>query len=169
MLVSPEGCPKTKSRLRSNVSLPCDEARGRVFNNSGSASWHGLGNYTLGLEKNLGFKDSAIWGLDTFGPGLDGSLGDFNLSGQAVATIQSSNFYVGLLGLGIRGANLSDYNNPLSSPLSALKSQNKVPSLSWAYTAGAKYSESALLGLFTACRGIFENLTVFHRIQGHLR
>lgn len=108
-----------------------------------SDSWRGLGNYTLGVEKNFGFQDSAVYGLDTIASGLGRSSGTLNLTSQVVATIETSNFYLGMLGLGHRGINLTDFNNPLPSPLSSLKSRNLIPSLSWGYTAGAPYSKSA--------------------------
>jgi len=53
-------------------------------------------------------------------------------------------FWVGVFGLDPRLTNLSDLdgmNNPQRSLIARLKDTSAVPSRSWAYTAGSKYSK----------------------------
>ena len=129
--------------------MTCPQSRGETFNPSLSRTWSDLGNYSLGVETNLGYDASASYGLDTVALGLSDSPGGPSLEGQVIAGIQSYLFYNGLFGLGNQPSNFTasnDSNNltdtiPHRSFLTTMRDQKIIPSLSWAYTAGAQYSE----------------------------
>ena len=68
------------------------------------------------------------------------------MNSQVVAGLETYDFYTGIFGLGDQPANfthssnthnLSDTIHP--SFLETLKASGLIPSLSWAYTAGAPY------------------------------
>ncbi|KAH7014565.1 aspartic peptidase domain-containing protein, partial [Microdochium trichocladiopsis] len=127
----------------------CAVSRGGLFNINESSSWtdvglHGINGNGVGLEANLGYVQRAQFGLETLGLGLYGP----SFENQTVAGIATpSPFYLGILGLNGQPVNfttLGNYSSP--SLLTTLKEQNKIPSLSWSYTAGAGYRLKQVYG-----------------------
>ena len=129
--------------------MTCPQSRGDLFDTSQSNTWSVLGNYSLGIELNLGYNDPATYGLDTVALGLSNATGGPSLQGQVVAGVETYDYYTGLFGLGNQPVNFTgstDLKNltdttPHPSFLTTMKSQKLIPSLSWAYTAGAIYRE----------------------------
>ncbi|KAL8950015.1 MAG: hypothetical protein Q9222_003924 [Ikaeria aurantiellina] len=127
-------------------SLDCTNARGGLFNESTSSTWNDLGHFTLALEQNLGHNESGAFGLDTLSIGLSNATGGPTLNSQIIAGIETQHWYTGMFGLQQQPMNLSDFDHPQQSFLSSLRSQNLIPSLSWAYTAGAHYRSKGSFG-----------------------
>ena len=50
-------------------------------------------------------------------------------------------YYMGLFGLNHQATNFTNFASQRASYLMTLKQQGLIPSLSWAYTAGAQYSK----------------------------
>ena len=106
------------------------------------------------MEDNLGYDAPASYGLDTVALGFSNATGGPTLQGQVIAALQTSLYDTGLFGLGNQPTNFTasnDPNNltdtvPYTSFLSTMKSKNVIPSLSWAYTAGAIYSKYVSTG-----------------------
>ena len=151
-VVLPGGCPANTPGI--TPSLTCSHSRGELFDPSlYPSSWSSFGNYSLGLEANLGYNDPGNFGLDTIALGLNNATGGPTLQDQVVAGFETYDYYTGLFGLGNQPVNLTgstDANNftgitPHSSFLTTMKSKNLIPSLSWAYTAGANYRECEIL------------------------
>lgn len=144
-VVLPQGCPPGTHGIE--PSLTCSDSRGELFDISASKTWSVLGNYSLGIEANLGYSDPGSYGLDTVALGFNNASGGPTLQGQVVAGLATYDYYTGLFGLNDQPVNFTasnDNNNltdttPHPSFLMTLKSQNLIPSLSWAYTAGAIY------------------------------
>ena len=96
----------------------------------------------MGLDNNLQDYDNeydvADYGLETVGLGLPGSNGvsEPNLVVGALAT---KDFYLGLLGVTDHPTNFTQFDDPHPTFLSTLRTQNKIPSLSYGYSAGAPY------------------------------
>ncbi|CAG8952318.1 hypothetical protein HYFRA_00001063, partial [Hymenoscyphus fraxineus] len=144
IVVYPQGCSKDAiDPLPGNCAI----SRGVLFNPNISSTWHpqglfGINDNHIGFEANLGYKANAEYGLETVG--LSHVSGDENgptLANQTIAGIATASpFYVGIFGLGTQPVNYTDLGN-FSAPsyFSSLKAQNLIPSLSWSYTAGAKY------------------------------
>ena len=130
-IVTPGGCEPSDSQ--------CVDARGGLFNQNHSSTWQDLGPFTLALEQNLGHNESGAFGLDTISIGLTNATGGPTLDSQIIAGIETENWYLGLFGLQQQPMNLTDFSRPQRSVLSALRARNLIPSLSWAYTAGAHY------------------------------
>lgn len=152
-VIDPLGCS-------GDTGTHCMNARGLLFDNSTSTSWQEEGLYVLGAETNLPYTenyDRGNYGYDTLGLGYTGSGSD-DYQKQVVASIATSDFYVGHLGLNPQSINFTTQNDPSPSLLTTLKTTNRIPSLSYGYSAGAEYREPipalcAELSLLTlACR-----------------
>ncbi|KAG8527771.1 uncharacterized protein KY384_007925 [Bacidia gigantensis] len=166
VLVASEGCPPGRP---GTTAIPkCEDARGGIFTSSNSSTWKtsSAGNYTLGLEENLGYKDTyATFGLDSVALGPSEALGGPALESQTVAELATDRFYLGSFGLNHQPVNLSDPSNPQQSYLSTLKNQSRIPSLSWSYSAGARYSKWEIYAqnrslTFKGLKGVFGSLTL---------
>ncbi|KAI0553194.1 aspartic peptidase domain-containing protein [Xylaria curta] len=119
------------------VPVNCTNSRGKLFNPDTSTSWNELGLFGLGFEENLGYSQRAQYGLESLGLGLTGP----RLENQTVGVIATTQpFYLGVFGLHDQPINFSSLGNS-SAPsfLTSLKDHNNIPSLSWSYTAGARY------------------------------
>lgn len=123
-------------------SSECSDARGNTVNLNQSVSRKEFGLFDLGLELNLGRNESGDYGLDSLALGLNNATGGPALDSQIVVGIETNHYRVGMFGLSQQPTNVSTYSNSYSSFLTSLKTQNLIPSLSWAYTAGARYSKS---------------------------
>ena len=123
-------------------SSNCAVSRGaysHLFRPNASGSWKEIGLYDLALEKELGYQGNGIYGLDTVKLELSGAQ-PVALEDQVVAGVVTEDFYVGLLGLGPRPVNFSNMEYPVPSLLRTMMQQEKIPSLSYGYSAGASYS-----------------------------
>ncbi|KAL9128508.1 MAG: hypothetical protein Q9217_002835 [Psora testacea] len=127
-VVAPAGCPPDIANT--SASSSCSQSRGGLFNASQSTSWDGLGNYTLGLNANLGYGDlSALYGLDTITLGFGDSIGGPTLDSQVVTALAPRYYYIGLFGLNHQATNLSDFTDPHPSFLKTMKMKNLIPNL----------------------------------------
>lgn len=132
-----------------SIPSSCAKSRGSLFNLNKSSSWDDVGTYGinedgLGFQANLGYTQRAQWGMERLGIGLTGP----RLDNQTVAAIATpAPFYMGLFGLNDQPVNFTNLGNT-STPsfLSTLKDDNVIPSLSWSYTAGAKYRLKQVYG-----------------------
>ena len=131
-VVGPLGCPATQP-------ANCTQTRGGTFDSSKSKSWKSIGNYTLGLEQNLGYNETATYGFDALALGLSDATGSSTLQTQVIADIETDDYYMGIFGLGHQPYNFTNFQDPHPSFLTTMRSKNWIPSLSWAYTAGAQY------------------------------
>ena len=99
----------------------------------------------MDLELNLNYSTNADFGLDTVGFGLPGSTLPV-LDSQVVAAFQNNvDYYLGLFGLAPFPTNFTTFGNPQPSFITTLKAKNLIPSISWSYTAGAKYRKCSSL------------------------
>lgn len=101
-----------------------------------------MGIYGLGLEQNIqdygDEYDSGDFGFDTLGSGAAGDTSD-DLNGQVIAALATKDYDVGILGVTDHPTNFTAFDDPHPSFLSSLKAKSKIPSLSFAYSAGAQY------------------------------
>ncbi|KAH0558895.1 hypothetical protein GP486_004474 [Trichoglossum hirsutum] len=139
-VVTPEGCTH-------NDPPDCPTLRGGLYDNSASSTWQPQNFHPLGLESVLGYSSGGEYGFDTVGLGWQES-GPV-LTHQVVAGMATSEFYLGTFGISPGPSNLSDPSGQKSSFLVGLKQNGTIPSLSWGYTAGARYRLSKVLGSLT--------------------
>ena len=146
-VIQSEGCPSGAPGI--NPTMTCAQSRGELFSPSLSTTWSPLGNYSQGVEANLGYNTVVGYGLDTVALGFNNDTGGPTLQGQVVAGVESYLFYTGLFGLNNQPSNFTASNDefnltdtkPYPSFLTTMRNQSLIPSLSWAYTAGAIYSK----------------------------
>jgi hypothetical protein len=136
-VVLPQGCT-------TDAPSNCADLRGEVFNINGSSTWSFNNYYNLALESNLGYTGNGEFGFDTVALSWQGSGGPV-LEHQIVAGIETSDFWLGTFGITPRPTNFSNFDNPQPSFLQTLKNKSMIPSLSWAYTAGAPYRKYATI------------------------
>ncbi|KAF7880036.1 uncharacterized protein EAF02_007673 [Botrytis sinoallii] len=143
LVVLPIGCT---SAAISPVPSGCANARGGLFNNSLSNTWEDIGLFGIngngvGFQADLGYSQSADFGLDSIGLGYVSGTNGPTLDNQTIGAIATASpFYTGIFGLGTQPLNFTTIGNYSSeSYFSSLWSQNLIPSLTWSYTAGAKY------------------------------
>ncbi|KAK6597330.1 eukaryotic aspartyl protease [Botrytis cinerea] len=143
LVVLPLGCT---SAAISPVPSGCANARGGLFNNSLSNTWEDIGLFEInengvGFQADLGYSQSADFGLDSIGLGYVSGTNGPTLDNQTIGAIATASpFYTGVFGLGTQPVNFTTVGNYSSeSYFSSLWSQSLIPSLAWSYTAGAKY------------------------------
>jgi len=137
LVVSPPLCSTNETGAIADSI--CIESWGGLFNSSQSETWHNLGDYTIGLEANLDYNNSGTYGLDSISLGFSNAAGLPTLGSQVVVGIATDDYDMGVFGLGVHGTDLITYNATKPTYLTALKDTGLIPSLSWGYTAGAKY------------------------------
>lgn len=141
-MIDPDGCP-----AGDQTPPDCPFTRGGLFRNNASRTWIYQGTQDLGIERNLGpkFDVAGYYGLDTVSLGGHNNTNSPSLDSQVVATVIPYIHFTGMFGLRDSPTNLSkttseaDLSDSYPSYLTSLKTKNLIPSLSWAYTAGASY------------------------------
>jgi hypothetical protein len=124
-LVGPAACDGT---------LACTTARGGLFYSNESSTFRDLGYYELGSDPELGNSQYGYYGLDTIALNDDASE-----SGQIIALLNTSDVWVGEMGLGVQQTRINGSQNTLPLLSSLVQSNATIPSHSYGYTAGAAY------------------------------
>ena len=121
----------------------CARARGGLFLANESTTWQKAGFYQIDIERNLGYTGNGEYGFDSVALGAP-QPGVYTIEHQVVASIATKVFYIATWGVAPRATNFSslDPENSHESLLSTLRRTGKIPSLSFAYTAGAQYRKS---------------------------
>lgn len=140
--MAPEGCG-------SGDPSNCTQSRGGEYNYTASSSWiPNLANestqiYYLTLESSLGYEGLGRYGFDDITLEFQGG-GEVTLKNQTVAGIATKEYYMGLFGLAPSATNFSSNGLAVPSFMENLRSQGKIPSISWGYTAGNQYREFSI-------------------------
>ena len=156
--VGPGGCGKSNDSpdffyqyLSLTVAIVddphCSTARGGIYYPSESKHWSGLGTWELGLP-DLGTGGNGQYGFDTISTRSPITNTAFGMSNVLISAINSTGYYLGFFGVGLRSGNFGDI--VASPPMrQAVASFGCIPSYSYGYTAGASYrrSPSSLLQL----------------------
>ncbi|KAG8527647.1 uncharacterized protein KY384_007800 [Bacidia gigantensis] len=123
----------------------CLDARGGVFASNTSSSWVAQGSYFLGLDPQLGFSGKGIYGFDSIAME---TVNRVNVSSQLVGVINSTNYWLGFFGLGVRPTNLTS-NDQKTFLSSMVEDQGLIPTHSYGYTAGAHHRLKGVTGSLT--------------------
>ncbi|GME64606.1 acid protease [Neofusicoccum parvum] len=145
----PDGCWPSDPDcpdLRGVEPFESNPSRGFQYNKS--STWIGLGIYNLGLEENLGIAKGSggIFGYDSVRLGLHQDTDALEVENAEVVGVANESYYLGLLGLSNAETFLSNTAEPIKSLIEILKDHNKIPSLSYGYTAGAYYRFNKVAG-----------------------
>ena len=111
----------------------CLAKRGGVFQSNASKTWAEKGAFALGLDTQIGFSGDGIYGFDNI------SLSDdISVPSQIVGVINSTSYWLGFFGLGIKPTNFTSADTPTFLD-SMVENMSLIPSHSYGYTAGAYY------------------------------
>lgn len=119
----------------------CGESRGFTYNQTASKAWRMKGYYQLWLEKKLGIVGNGLYGSDYVGLGLAGERGP-SVQNTTIGSLVTPNFWLGNFGLHPKPTNFSAFEEPVPSFMTNIFNQKNIPSLSFGYTAGARYRKS---------------------------
>lgn len=142
--INPQACISNQTNEITGVtqvdvlSLECEKSRGFLFNTTESQTWAEQGFYQLWLGRNRDLYGNGLYGFDSVGLGLLGELGP-TVQNTTIATLISSSFWLGHFGLHYKSTNFSSYEDAEPSYLTSLFEDMYIPSLSFGYTAGARY------------------------------
>ncbi len=139
----PEGClaeePSDCPSLRG--AEPFNSAQSPGFQYDESSSWEYVGLYGIDVEAELNYTANGLYGYDRVGLGSVQNDDSLSIDRQVVAGIADKDYFMGVLGLGIRPTSFSSTSEPVPGLLENLYNQSLIPSASYSYTAGAKYRE----------------------------
>ncbi|KIV86746.1 hypothetical protein PV11_02341 [Exophiala sideris] len=124
-VIGPAGCDGTTI---------CQNKRGGLFAANASTTWVAEGLYELDLDSQLGDQGFGYYGLDTVALGDSTSVTD-----QIIAVVNSTEEWIGNLGLGVQDTRFSGSENNLPFLSSLVENGSYIPSHSYGYTAGASY------------------------------
>ncbi|KAF4626752.1 hypothetical protein G7Y89_g11405 [Cudoniella acicularis] len=149
-VVGPGGCV-------GNNSL-CTSARGGIFDLSQSSTWQEQGFFNLGVDQRLGGTGYAEYGLDDLTFGSTG----VTLPSAIIGSINTTEFFVGMFGLGIVLGNFKNVTS-LAAISGLVEVDGAIPSHSYGFTAGAKYQQKGMptsltLGGYDANRMVPNNV-----------
>lgn len=152
-VISPEGCnqptdPSNCANLRGAEIF--DSAQNTGFQVTRSTQWSAIGQYGVDLEDALNTTADGLFGYDhvALGPAQD-TYSDNNVTSidhQVVAAVADMDYFVGVLPLGTAQSSFSSLSEPQESLIWNLRNNSRIPSLSYGYTAGAKYRLKSVFG-----------------------
>lgn len=138
--VDPEGCPEARGaevfRSAQNIG----------FQTNASTTWSAIGQYDVDLEQALNYASRGLFGFDRVQLGSAATTRSLYMDNQIVAGIADPDYYLGLLPLGTADSSFSSLSESVDSLIYQLRNASKIPSLSYAYTAGATYRLKSVFG-----------------------
>ncbi|KAK8179930.1 aspartic peptidase domain-containing protein [Phyllosticta capitalensis] len=145
----------------------CENSRGNFYNPNSTGALPLGGTF---LESFSGFQEPQIQGyLYSDSVSFPDTPGTIHANSPTILNIAQIDYWVGLLPLNPTKNSVSDPSNKHPSLLECLKRDRQIPSLSWGYTAGAKYKSIAAYGSLTL--GGYDNSRIDNTtssIQGSL-
>ncbi|KAF2873134.1 aspartic peptidase domain-containing protein [Massariosphaeria phaeospora] len=138
--IDPEDCPNLRGAEIFN------SAQNPGFQVNVSSSWSTIGQYGADLEDRLNYTSDAMFGFDkvSLGPAADSRA--LSLDHQVVAGVEDFDYFMGHIPLGVPDGSFSSLSQSIDSFLYQLRNGTMIPSLSFAYTAGAKYRLKSVFG-----------------------
>lgn len=124
-VVGPLGCDGTST---------CQNKRGGLFSANQSSTFIPKGYFELNTDAQLGTDGSGYYGLDTIA--LDDRV---SVPDQILALVNSTDHWIGTLGLGVQQTRFTGDRNNLPFLSSLVQNGSFIPSHSYGYTAGASY------------------------------
>lgn len=152
-VIAPEGCdqptdPTNCANLRGAEIF--DSTQNTGFQVAKSTQWSAIGQYGVDLEDALNMTAEGLFGYDHVALGAaadtDSDASVISIDHQVVAAIADLDYYMGVLPLGQAESSFSSLSAPQESLIWNLRNSSRIPSLSYAYTAGAKYRLKSVFG-----------------------
>jgi hypothetical protein len=148
-LVVPDGC------IAGLDPSDCAQRRGaEIFNSeqnigfqvNASSSWSAIGQFAVDLEEALNYTSAGLFGFDKVSLGSAADSSSLSMDRQVVAGVAEQAYFMGILPLGQAESSFQSAGKAIDSLLYQLRNSTKIPSLSYAYTAGAKYMNKSVFG-----------------------
>lgn len=111
-----------------------------------SSTWSALGQYAIDLEQSLNYSAEGLFGYDKVALGPAAKSSSLSLDHQVVSGIAEWTYDLGFIPLGIPEQSFSSLSQSIDPLMLQLRNQSKIPSVSFAYTAGAKYRSKGVFG-----------------------
>ena len=152
-VISPEGCnqptdPANCANLRGAEIFGSTQNTG--FQVEKSTQWSAIGQYEVNLESALNMTAEGLFGFDNVALAAAADVtSDSNvpeLNHQVVAAVADMDYFMGILPLGTVESSFSSLSEPQDSLMWDLRNSSRIPSLSYAYTAGAIYRLKSVFG-----------------------
>ncbi|KAJ4317967.1 hypothetical protein N0V94_004650 [Neodidymelliopsis sp. IMI 364377] len=152
-VIAPEGCNQPTDPTNCANSRGAEifsSAQNTGFQVTQSTQWSAIGQYGVDLEDMLNMTAQGLFGYDHVALGAAADTNsDTNVTSidrQVVAAIADMDYYMGVLPLGQAESSFSSLSEPAESLMWNLRNSSRIPSLSYAYTAGAKYRLKSVFG-----------------------
>ncbi|KAJ4342862.1 hypothetical protein N0V95_006802 [Ascochyta clinopodiicola] len=151
-VIAPEGCslptdPTNCANMRGADIF--NSAQNPGFQVAQSTQWSAIGQYDVDLEDALNMTAEGLFGYDHVALGPAAVTSDTyvaSIDRQVVAAVADMDYYMGVLPLGTAESSFSSLSEPQKSLIWNLRNASQIPSLSYAYTAGAKYRLKSVFG-----------------------
>ncbi|KAF2673217.1 acid protease [Microthyrium microscopicum] len=140
---SPETFVVTSKGCNSEDPKDCTVDRGLFFDSKASTSWQDWPNgteYALDADRGLPMDGRALYGTDSIM--IMGHRSDpdgVHVPGHTIAQITTKDYFLGSIGLSPRKLSPDKAREGRTSNLVDMKNRGLIPSLTYGYTAGAKY------------------------------
>jgi hypothetical protein len=148
-VIGPEGCdqptdPTNCANLRGAEIF--DSTQNTGFQVTKSTDWSAIGQYDVDLEQALNMTGQGLFGYDHIALGSAQDSNAISMNHQVVAAVADMDYYMGVLPLGTVQSSFSSLSEPQESLMWNLRNSSRIPSLSYGYTAGAKYRLKSVFG-----------------------
>jgi hypothetical protein len=148
-VIVPEGCvpgldPPDCAQRRGAEIFNSEQNTG--FQVNASSSWSLIGQYAVDLEDALNYTARGLFGFDKVSLGSAADSTSLSMDSQVVAGLAEPSYFMGALPLGQADSSFQSTGKAIDSLLYQLRNSTKIPSLSYAYTAGAKYRLKSVFG-----------------------
>lgn len=149
LVVLPEGC------VAGLDPVDCAKSRGaQIFNSkqspgflrNESSTWENIGQYGIDLEENLNITARGLFGYDKVTLGSAGDRDVLSLNGSLVGGVADGVYYLGHIPLGVTKTKFSSQSETIEPLINQLRNTSAIPTMSFAYTAGAKYRLKSVQG-----------------------
>ena len=160
LVVIPDGCS-----ISAGDPTNCTQARGGAYDSSKSSNWTSKNIFPLNVEVNLGLthnSDNGAYGYDELSiPTINDD--NVTLNQQLISGVATKDFFLGLLGLSSSPISFQDPPDTRPSLITSLQNASLIPSLTYAYTAGASYDNrtgSLTLGGYDTSRFVPNDVSI---------
>lgn len=148
-VIAPEGCnqptdPPNCANLRGAEIF--DSSQNTGFQVTKSTDWSAIGQYDVDLEDALNMTGQGLFGYDQVALGSAQDSNAISMDHQVVAAVADMDYFMGVLPLGTAQSSFSSLSEPEESLMWNLRNSSWIPSLSYGYTAGAKYRLKSVFG-----------------------
>lgn len=148
-VVTPEGClagidPADCAKSRGAQVINSAQSPG--FSTNQSSTWELIGTYGINLESALNYSARGLFGYDKVSLGASGNANSLTADNQIVTGVADRAYYMGHIPLGVTKSKFTSQGQSIDPLIYHLRNSSQIPSMSFSYTAGAKYRLKSVVG-----------------------